>query len=152
MTTKLVRKVTYNKGNSSIMSHNPLTMWSLGISWQMKNLVSSVPQGLWAPDMGDWSLIVRETLLWSHNSLWPRGHVCSRDKLKAQHILFVKTYGHKTWHVGDLWWGKVTQKIKCHSDHAVMWDHVTNLKRNISFCRCGEIKPKMKRSRVKLKT
>ena len=47
--------------------------------------------------------MVRVNHLCSHMILWKRGDVSSRDKLKAQQILFGEAYANETWEVGDLW-------------------------------------------------
>ena len=65
--------------------------------------------------------------------LWPRGHMRSRDKLKAKYLLFWKVYGRQTWQGGNLWWGKLTHNVRWPSDHVITRDHVTNWKLNISF-------------------
>ena len=46
MATELGRVVTYAEGNSPMMSHDPLTTWSPGVTWQIKNLISPIPQSL----------------------------------------------------------------------------------------------------------
>ena len=38
--------VVHDEGNLPMMSHDPLTMWSHGVMWQIKSLMSPIPQGL----------------------------------------------------------------------------------------------------------
>ena len=51
MATKFGRVVTYDKGNSPIMSNDPLITWSHEVTWQIKNLISPLLRGLWTPNM-----------------------------------------------------------------------------------------------------
>ena len=46
MATKLVRVVTYDKGNSPTMSHDPVTTLSREITLQFKSSIVLVPQSL----------------------------------------------------------------------------------------------------------
>ena len=103
MATKLGRVVSYDEGNSTIMSDDPLVTWSHDVMWQIENLISPLPQGVWLSNVADWWLMVRVNHLCGHMILWKRGDVSSRDKLKAQQILFGEAYGNETWEVGDLW-------------------------------------------------
>ena len=47
MITKLCMIVTYDEGNSPIISGNYLTTKSREVTWQSKNEISSLPQRLW---------------------------------------------------------------------------------------------------------
>lgn len=40
----MVRRGLTVKGNLAINSHNPLTMWLRGITWQFKNIISPPEQ------------------------------------------------------------------------------------------------------------
>ena len=44
-------------------------------------------------------------------TLWPRGHVRSRYKLKALYLLFWKVYDHETLQGSHLWQGKITYNV-----------------------------------------
>ena len=46
--TKLSLMVTYKEGLSSIRSQDPLAMWSCKVTWEMKYVISVLPQGLWS--------------------------------------------------------------------------------------------------------
>ena len=49
-------------------------------------------------------------------TLWPRGHMMSRDKSKIKYLLLCKSSGRQTWQSGHLWWRKLT-----HNDPLITW-------------------------------
>ena len=102
MVTKLARVMTFDEGNSSIMSDDPLIMWSRDVRWQIEKSISPLPRGLWPPNMEGWWLIMGGTQLWSHMILWHCGDVWWCDKLQVWHIFSWKAYDHEAWQVGDL--------------------------------------------------
>ena len=52
-------------------------------------------------------------------SLWPGGHVSSRDNLEMKYFLLKKTYDHQTRQGADLWWGKAHNEAEWLSDHMI---------------------------------
>ena len=77
-TTKIGRMVIYNEDNSSTVSHDPLTTWSHFATWQTKNKISPLPQGLWLPHLADgnsWWRKLPHNLRWLSNHLITWGHV-----------------------------------------------------------------------------
>ena len=95
--------VAHDEGNSPIMSHDPLTTYSREVMWQIKSLMSPIPQNLWPPNLtGGW-LMIRRIHAWCHMTLWLRGYVMSRDKLKAWYLLFQKVYDHQTLQITHFW-------------------------------------------------
>ena len=73
-TTKLGRIKTYNKGNSPLMSHDPLTMWSHEVRWQIKSKISPLLQGQWPPNCDHlwWGKLTHNDPLitWSRKVTW----------------------------------------------------------------------------------
>ena len=123
----------------SIMPYNPLITFSHEVTWPIKNKISPILQGLWQfkslislipqsllpPNLtGRW-LIMNRTHPWCHMTLWPHGHLKSRDKLKALYVLFQKVYDHETLQGSHLWRGKITFNVTWISDDLVTRDHVT---------------------------
>ena len=51
MTTKLRRMVTYIEGLLPVKQHDLLTIWCFDITSQIKNIMSSLPQWLWPPNL-----------------------------------------------------------------------------------------------------
>ena len=84
-------------------------------------------------------------------TLWSRGLLKSRDKLKALYLHHHSAYSHQTWQGGGLHWGAPTYKISllfCSFTwqiknirviwsfcHVILWDHVTYWIHFISICR-----------------
>ena len=54
MITKPDKMETYNEGNSSIVSHDPVTEWSREVTWEIKDKISSLKQGRWRPNLAEW--------------------------------------------------------------------------------------------------
>ena len=129
--TKLCRVVTNDKGNSPIVSHDSLTTKSREVTWQTKNKICSLAQRLWPSNLAGWRLIMRETHP-CHMSLWLRGHMRSRAKLKTKYLLFRKADGYQTWQSGNLWWGwglmvrGTPYGVTWFSDNLEMCGHVIN--------------------------
>ena len=76
------------RGRWSITSHDPLIMQSYEITWQIRNVISPLPQCLKPPDLAVWWLRVRgfhphsrTTIIKSHD-LYLVTNVRSRDKLE----------------------------------------------------------------------
>ena len=57
--TTLGRAVTYNKDLPFIKSQHPLIMWFCKVMWQIKYLISLLPQGLLPLNVAKCSLIMR---------------------------------------------------------------------------------------------
>ena len=64
--------------------------------------------------------------------LWSRDHKRSCIKLKTQ-CLLLQGLHDQSWQGGDIWGQKATHRVTCFFDYAVLWGHMENLKRNISF-------------------
>ena len=54
------------------MPHDPLTTWSREVTWQVKSLISPIPQSLWPPILTRRWLMMRITQPLCHMTLWPR--------------------------------------------------------------------------------
>ena len=67
-------------------------MWSLDVTWQSINVMSSLPQELQALILAEWWLSLKVFLLPSHMSLWSFDH----------YILFYKACEHQIQQSGDL--------------------------------------------------
>ena len=59
-------------------------------------------------------------------TLWPSGHMRSREKLKTKYPLFLKDFGYQTWQIGDIWWEKTIYGVAWSSGNVVMCGYVTN--------------------------
>ena len=55
----------------------------------------------------------------------PRGHVSSRDKLKALYLLFQNAFDHEPLQGSHLWQGKITFNVTWLSNPLITWGHVT---------------------------
>ena len=124
MATKFGRVVTYDEGNSSIMSDDSLITWSREVTWQIETLISPLLQGLWPPSMGGWGLLVSGTHLWSHMILWKRGDSWSRDRLKRNISSFARLMAMKV--VKLVTYGELKTPMKPHVppntwSHEVKW-------------------------------
>ena len=103
VTTKLGSMVTYNQGDSPIMSNDSLTTWSREVTRQIKNKVSPLLQRLWQPNLAGWWFMMREahaswlTILWLRDHVRSLVNLSSCDKLKMKYLLFSKVYDHQTW-------------------------------------------------------
>ena len=115
MTRKHGRLVTYDERNSPMESHGPPTTWWCVVTWQIIDAKYHLLQGLWSWNSASWWLMVRWTHPWSHMSLWPPGHLRSRNKLKMKCFFLQKTYGHQNLQGADIWWGKA------HNGVARLW-------------------------------
>ena len=51
MAPKLGRVVAYDEENSLMKLHDPLTTLSREVTWQIKSLISPMPQSLWPPNL-----------------------------------------------------------------------------------------------------
>ena len=90
------------------MSQDSLTTCPREVTWQFKSLISLIPQSLLPPNLtGSW-IILSGNYSWCHMTLWPRGHVRLRDRLKILYLLFQKVYDHETLQGSHLWQGKIT--------------------------------------------
>ena len=92
------------------LTHNdPLVTWSCEVTWQIENLISSLPQTLWPPNMVGWELMVRGTHLWSHMILWQR-NTSSLTRPMAMKIGNLVTYGEvnapRKWHIPPTNWSR----------------------------------------------
>ena len=75
MVTKLDKVVTYFKKLQPIKSHNQLNTWSRDVTWLIINILSPLPEYLWAPNLAGWLHTMRSFLPWSYVTLWRRGQV-----------------------------------------------------------------------------
>ena len=102
------------------MSDDPLTTESRKVTWQVISLISSISQGLWLLNLtGRW-LTMRETRPWCYMTLWQRGHVRSREKLKAWYLLFHKGYNHQSLHM-------MMETRLCHKTLWPRWHKISSL-------------------------
>ena len=114
--TKFCRAVTNDERNSPIILHESLTTKSCVVTWQTKNKISSLAQRLSPPKLAGWKLAMRGSHSLCHMTLWLRNHMKSRNKLKADYLVFCKTNGHQTWQSDDLLRGKLI-----HNDPLITW-------------------------------
>ena len=88
MTTKHGDLVTCGEKSPPMESHDPLTKWWFVVTWQIKSVTDPPWKGLWPWNLASWWLMARWTHPWCHMSLWPPGHMKSRDKLKTKYFFF----------------------------------------------------------------
>ena len=69
------RTMTYDKGPPPIKSHSSLVTWSYEIMQQILQIISLIPQGLWAPNLTGWWIMIRGHI--------PQSHMKSHDRKKA---------------------------------------------------------------------
>lgn len=86
-------------GLSFTKSHAPHA--PLYITWQYKNVISSLPKKLRTSHLEKWKFTVRGSKPQSYDP-WSRFHMMSRDKLETLYFPFRKTYDQPNWQVGDL--------------------------------------------------
>ena len=65
-------------------------------------------------------------------TLWSRGLVKSRDKLKLLHLHYYNTYGYQTYQIKELPWEASTHKVTRPTGYMVLGNHVTDLNHFIS--------------------
>ena len=99
------------------LAHNPLTLWSCKIMWQMKTIISPLPQCLWLPNLVGWWLNLRGSYPSSHMTLWSCGLMRSHDKLETC-LHYHNSYGYQTWWDGGIQCGASTSKLH---DPLVTW-------------------------------
>ena len=69
-------------------------------------------------------------------TLWSRGFVRSRDKLKSSYLHYHSAHGHQTWQDDDLpWWAPAYKVASWPFDYVVLQDHVTKQNHYISTIR-----------------
>ena len=62
------------------------------VAWQIKNVISSLSEGLWTPNLAGWWLRMRRLHQQSHVILWHRGHVA----IKKTYLQFHNAHGPQT--------------------------------------------------------
>ena len=65
-------------------------------------------------------------------TLWSRGLVRWRDKLKSLYLHYHSAYGHHISQDGDLYWWTPAHKVTWPPGHVVLWDHMTTENHYIS--------------------
>ena len=131
MTTKHGWLVTYGERNPPMESHDLRTTWWFVVTWQIKSVTYSLWQGLKPQNLVSWWLTVRWTHPWSHMSLWPTGHMRSRDKAKTKYFFHQKMYGHQTLHGAE--YVEMKPVVKLHdSDQVITRRRMSNWKLKIS--------------------
>ena len=80
VTTKSARMLTYNEGNSLIMSNDYVVIWDHVTNEEQNISYSARPA---VTKLSRWWLVMIETHPWSQMTLWSRNHLRSRDKLKT---------------------------------------------------------------------
>ena len=120
------RMVTNLEGLLPIMLLDLLITRFCNITWQIKFIISPLPWFPWPPHFtGVWITMCRFFLL-SHMTLWLRGLLRSRDKLKSLYLHYHNFYGHKTWQDGRLLWAASTLNVTWPYNQVILWDHVAN--------------------------
>ena len=99
------RMEMYSKEFSSIKSPDPLVSWSCEVTWNILDVVSLLPQGLWTLNLVKWWFNLRNLSPFIHTTLWTSGRVRSCDELKRFYINYRNTSGHQIWHGGYIQWG-----------------------------------------------
>ena len=61
------KMVIHYKKPQPIKSHNPLNTWSCEVTWQIKNILSPLPQYLWPPNLAGWLHTMKSFLSQSYN-------------------------------------------------------------------------------------
>ena len=87
------------------------------VTWQIKNAISLLSQGLWTPDLAGWWLRMREIHPRSHVTLQLRDHVTNQKYLSS-----LSQVSRSTNLAG--WWLALedpTQRVMCYLNHAVTW-------------------------------
>ena len=62
----------------------------------------------------------------SHTTLWSRGLVRSRVKIRPLYFHNQSVYGYQTWQNGNLPWWARAYKLTLPFDHVILWDQVIN--------------------------
>ena len=75
------------------------------------NVIFSLLQLTWPPNLAEWWLILRVSHPSRQMTLQKRGHVRSRGKLKLLNILYYNVYCHQTCQGSDIPWGAPTHKF-----------------------------------------
>ena len=102
----------YTKELPSIKSQGPLITWSCKFAWQIRSVISLLPQGLWPPNLVRWWLSTRSFHLESPAILWTRYHAWSHDK---------------TYYISTTAMTMATKGVGWSSlDHIIFQFHVTN--------------------------
>ena len=94
MASKLGRMRTYLAELLPIKSHDARIMLSCEITWQIKTIISPLPQFLWPLSVAAWQLTWMGSYPYSHLNLWFCGREKSGDKLRPLYIHYHSTYGH----------------------------------------------------------
>ena len=97
--------------------------WSCEITWQTKNITTTVPL---TSKLGRMVNYLDWNLPESHMTLWWRGLAKSRDKLKPLYLHNHSVYDHQTCKDGDLPWGAPSDKVTRPFGYVVMQNHMTN--------------------------
>ena len=111
----------------SLNSHKPLNMPSREVTWQIKNIISSLLQCLRSPNLSGWGV----TATSSHpkvsiTSPWG-GLVRTPDKINILYLHLQRTHGQDIMQDADLPWEAPTIKAKW------TFDHVTNTSSHVSL-------------------
>ena len=64
---------------------------------------------------------------------WSQEVICKIENILTYYVLFDKVFDHQTWQRSNLWWQEAPHGVTWPFNYAVLWDHVQNLKHNISF-------------------
>ena len=67
--TTLCRMVNYLNGALSIKSYNTLIIWTCKVTWQMKTIISLLPDCLLPPNLAGWWLTLRGSDCYSNLTL-----------------------------------------------------------------------------------
>ena len=129
---RVVRRSSHDEF-SPTKSHDPLITWSFEITCQTRNIISSVSECLWPPNLTGLLFTVICSYPQSHITLWSQSHITlwscgptrSRDKLKPFHLYYQSSYGRQTWQDADLPSVPPTHKVTERFSHIVLQDHKT---------------------------
>ena len=110
------------------MSHDPLTTWSLEVTWQTESFTK------WKYLLFPGSMITKlcRVTLWREKLLLSHRHMESRDKLRTNYPLLHNACDHQTCRMVAYNEGNSTDNDTLSSDRVVTWYLVTCQKLNIS--------------------
>ena len=109
------------------------------VTWQIKNVISPLSQGLWTPNVAGWWLRMRGLHLQSHVTHQSRAHVSIKNVL-SPHSQGPRLMAHglqlhgswpsrprvhvswpRTWYCAESGWGSPTLKVTWHFNCVVTW-------------------------------
>ena len=97
-----------------------------------KNIIASLSQYQWPPNLSGCWLTTRGSHSNSCTSLWSCNFLKSPDKLKTFYLHYQSACSHQTWQDFNLLWWATAHKVTWHFDHVVLEDQLTNWNHYVS--------------------